>query len=130
MKGVAMDLAQDERRHSRRLSVRIPICTRPARSALPDRHADLLNISETGAYFVTWNRYAEGDLLDVSARIATRDAKQSPEWHYLARVVRVIGLDSRPLSYGVAVEFERDSQTGKGRLSMGKPRSRARGFSG
>jgi hypothetical protein len=102
-----MDTVQDERRRSRRLSVRIPISTRPARSALPDRHADLLNISETGAYFVTWNRYAEGDLLDVSAKITTRDS-QCLEWRYLARVKRVDGLDSRPLSYGVAVQFESD----------------------
>ena len=78
------------------------------KSVLPERYVELLNISSTGAYFATWQRFREGDLLDVSTTATDATTSQDVEWRYLARVVRVKALHSRAQSFGVAVRFEQD----------------------
>lgn len=101
-----MSAADLERRGSRRLTVTIPIRACCRKSALPDRYGEILNISETGAYFVTWSRFKEGDVLDLFRKIETRDWTQSLEWRHSAHVLRVNCLNSRSVTYGVAVRFD------------------------
>jgi hypothetical protein len=103
-----MNSVPQDRRGSRRLSVSIPIRACAHKSILPDRYAEIQNISETGAYFVTWSRFREGDCVDLSTNIETRDWTQSTEWRYSGHVLRVRALDSRSQTFGVAVRFNRN----------------------
>jgi hypothetical protein len=64
----------------------------------------LLNLSETGAFFSTWQKFREGDVLELSTTIETTDWTNSLEWRYLARVVRIADLGSRTLGVGVVFD--------------------------
>lgn len=101
-----MSLLKIDRRNCLRVTVNVPIRARLVNSILPDRYAELMNISESGAYLATWHRYREGDKLDLWTDLATRDWSQSVEWRCVGHVVRVQALDVRAHTLGVAVQFE------------------------
>lgn len=101
-----MNPVRMERRSSLRVTVNVAVRTRLANSVLPDRYAELMNISETGAYLATWHRYREGDKLDLWINLATRDWRESAERRCVGQVVRVQALGSRSRTLGIAVRFD------------------------
>jgi hypothetical protein len=102
-----MKIASLNRRLSRRLSVRTPLRVRIWKSAVPEEHAESLNLSRNGVYFATNSTIREGEIVEILLNMPEEITDEPPAgWRCTGHVVRVEDVDSMRGKSGVGVQFD------------------------
>jgi hypothetical protein len=90
-----------------RLAVKADLRVRIWKSNIPELHAESLNLSERGIFFVTDRIFQKGEAVEVFLRMPEEVTGEPPtEWRCTGLVVHVQSVDGAKDRQGVGVRFD------------------------
>lgn len=102
-----MKISGQDRRVSRRLSIKTPLRVRIWKSTAPEQRGESLNLSQTGVFFATKSPMREGETVEILLKMPQEiTAEPTTEWRCTGHVVRVERVDSSRGRMGVGVQFD------------------------
>lgn len=102
-----MKTAASDRRVSFRHSLRIPICIRRWKTAIPEERGESENLSGGGILFATDSAMPLGTVLEVFLNMPEAvSGEPTGEWLCSGHVVRVEPIESPRGKLGVSVQFD------------------------